>query len=44
MLNMLITVIGELMGKVTHKSVQYSFKEKVGMISDIYIVYGQKWL
>jgi len=41
---MLITIIGNSLGEVTAKSVQYSFKEKVSMISDIYDTLGDTGL
>jgi hypothetical protein len=36
MLNLLIAIVSATFERVTASSVQYSFKEKVGMINDIY--------
>jgi len=41
MLNLLVTIIGNSLGEVTAKSVQYSYKEKVSMICDIYDTFGE---
>jgi len=44
MTNMLIAVISADFEKVTSKSVQYSFKEKVLIINDIYDTFGERGL
>jgi len=41
---MLITIIGDRLGEVTAKSIQYSFMERVSMISDIYDTLGDNAL
>ena len=36
MMNLLIAIVSATFERVTSSSVQYSFKEKVGLVSDIY--------
>lgn len=41
MLNLLIAIVNASFEKVTSKSIEHSFKEKVSIISDIYDIVGQ---